>query len=48
MEPVTYHPRTWTPIVRAAISMNLVTSVGLVTAGVRNAVKQARQRGCQL
>jgi hypothetical protein len=36
-EPVTRRPRSWTPGISAAISMNLATSAALAAAGVRYA-----------
>lgn len=37
IEPVTYHRRAWTPSIRTAIGLNLVSSAALVAAGLRHA-----------
>lgn len=37
VEPVTYHRRAWTPAIRRAIGINLVTAMALVATGLRSA-----------
>lgn len=37
IEPVTYHRRTWTPAIRTAITLNVVSSAALAAAGMRHA-----------
>jgi hypothetical protein len=46
MEPVTFRPRSWSPLTRLAITVNLASSAALAAAGWRHsaAAKAARTR----